>query len=313
MPRVQRKRNPVNLTGSSFTRSLPKAPQIPPANPNTVAAALNPVVFSVPFTPATNPTTEFHKLFGEDNPTPQKELTLDDVAPVAMPKCGHGVRITTDEYSFQKLYKRKFHLRIYGETIFLPKSFECIQCFPVCIHGLELSPKEIDSGKRFSGKCPACVGKITSAKNLESYLKKQKLTESWGMSLTDGEFVTSYGLRITKSALNLVRVGGSKEVEQTDADYVSVVEDGVNDEVVAVQNKTPERLGYGPSDNYDFDGVKTDDLGDPLMFTPSETIKAFETARTQETKEALDNPDKIEHDTRDVLSTIETPAVPEDA
>ncbi len=252
--RTQRKRIPVTLmAGSSFTRSFQRPPQLPPVQsarvipitPQTVATFLG-----LDRVAKNNPVTEFHGLFGSKPPAPEKILTLDDVAPVAMPKCPHGVRLTKDEYIFECSYKRTFHMLINGKSYFVkPKSFECIKCHPVCIHGMELTIDEVGSGKRFSGKCPECVGKVTSRNNLEAYISKQKLTESWGMSMTEGELVTSYGLRITKAGKNLVRIGGSRAMEYADA-------------VHEVGDPTAG-MGKGPDNNSDnADGAHEDDLND---------------------------------------------------
>jgi hypothetical protein len=252
--RMQRKRVPVTLmAGSSFTRSLQKPPQIPP-EPNKRTVPIPPQTVSnflgLDRTAKKNPIAEFHKLFGSESLSQEKLLTIDDVAPVAMPKCPHGVRLTKDEYIFELSYKgRPFHKRINGKRYFLyPKSFECIECLPVCIHGMELTAKERDSRKRFSNRCPECTGEIKSARNLKTFLSKQHLTESWGMSLTEGEVVTSYGLRITKAGKNYVVAGGSKVMEFEDAK--------------AEGHILESNIGFGPSSVYDSgctDGMHEDD------------------------------------------------------
>ena len=234
----------------------------------------------------TNPKADAAKVLGLDL-TAEKTLTLDDVAPVAMPLCPHKIRLTKDELVFESLYKRKFRLRISGKTFFIPKSFECIHCHPVCIHGLPLTKKELDSGKRFSAECPACIQKVKDPAKLETFLKQQNLSAASGMSLTEGEFTTSYGLRITKAGKNFAQGGGSKEIEETDANYIEIVDDGEG--VVAIRTPSgPSRDGYGPDDAADVDGETVDETGDPISFLPSETVKAFENARADATKEVLD-------------------------
>jgi len=284
MPRIQR--NPVTLmAGSSFTRSLQSTPQNPtrkvaPSLPVPTVQQVSNAVFGKKLSPAPrNPVTEFHKLFGEGNPVPQKVLTIDDVAPVAMPLCPHGIRLTKDEYIFETSYKGKpFQKRMFGVSYFLyPKSFECIDCHPVCVHGLSLTPEEIKSRARFSQDCPDCTGKFTNAAYLAVYLAKQKLTEGHGMSLTQGEFVTSYGLRITKAGANFAQAGGSREVDKVDTSGLA--------------NSTSQ-IGHGPTGEYgedaDYDGDKVDEDGDPISYFPSETQRAFESARAESTKDALD-------------------------
>jgi len=266
------------MAGSSFTRSLQRPPQAPPEqkvipiSSQTVSDFL-----ALGRVTKTNPVTEFHKLFGSEPPPQEEILTIDDVAPVAMPKCPHGVWLRKVEYIFELSYKgRPYCRRINGKTYFTdPKSFECIKCHPVCIHGMELIPKELESCKRFSGKCPECTGKIRSAKNLEAYLSKQKLTEAWGMSLTEGELVTSYGLRITKAGKNLVRIGGSRAMEHADAvEEVGGFETGI---------------GFGPNNDYDnADGTHEDDLADLEFTTTLENKNIKEEIKNEESETDAD-------------------------
>jgi len=203
----------------------------------------------------------------------ERVLTLDDVAPVALPKCKHGVRLTKDEYIFERSYKNKYHLRMNGKSVpaelrgsyFMPKSFECIQCLPVCIHGLELTAKELNSGKRFSHKCIECVGKFTNAAHLATYLAKQKLSMDRGKALTEGEVVTSYGLPMIKAGQYFAQGGGSKEIEDIDANYIEVVDDGNG--VVAIQT-SPSRNGSGP-DTDDYDHEKVDKFDPTSLDVPA--------------------------------------------
>jgi len=263
MPHTQRKRNPVTvMAGSSFTRTLQKQPQAPPkqdvkAIPIPLQTASN--FLGLDRVTKNNPVTEFHGLFGSKPPAPEKILTIDDVAPVALPKCPHGMRLTKDEYVFELSYHGKpFHKRMNGKKYFLyPKSFECIECHPVCIHGMELTAKERDLRKRFSNRCPECTGEIKSARNLKTFLSKQHLTESWGMSLPEGGFVTSYGVPITKAGKNYVVAGGSKAMEFEDA---------------KAEGHIPEsNIGFGPSNVFDSgctDGIHEDDRAE-IEFTES--------------------------------------------
>jgi len=273
MPRKQQKKNPVSFLagGHGFIRTIQKAPQVPPreseinvATPEDRAKAIESRMLS---------------------------YRVDTILHPTLPKwnCVHGKPITEDEIRFQALWKRKFHTP--KEP---PISFECIQCYPICIHGLKLTPKEVNSGNRFSKTCPKCAGKFTNAASLAAYLEKQQLSENYGLSLSEGVLVTSFGYRVLKSGENFVQGGGSKETEQIDAAQFSTGPVGGS--------------GHGPDDHYDFDGEKVDDLGDPVSFTPSELTKGFEKARTEETKETLeksegDLPEEIEHNTQDVLST----------
>ncbi len=244
MPRAQRKKNPVSfLAGGSLPRAIQKDPQVPPKESNAVEAIKSRML----------------------------AFRVDTILHPTVPKwnCDHGIRIAEDEIRFQSQWKRKYHTP--KEP---PISFECIRCYPICVHGLGLTPKEINSGKRFSGTCPKCVGKFTNVASLAAYLEKQQLSINQGMSLNEGEHRTSYGYLIPKSGNNFVQAGGSKETEQIDAAQFSSGPVGSS--------------GHGSDDDYDFDGVKTDDLGDPVSLVPSETTKAFEQARTESTKEALD-------------------------
>lgn len=247
MPRPQRKKSPVSwMAGSSFTRSIQKPPQAPPED-------------SRPQTPESLVANRM------------LSYRLESARP-SLPiwNCVHEIRITPDELRFEALWKRRFHTP--KEP---PISFECIRCYPVCIHGLLLTKNEINSGTRFSAKCPVCVNKITDPAKLEEYLKKQKLTENWGMSLTEGELITSYGLRITKSGANLMFMGGGKEVEGIDADSFSL--------------GPVKPTGAGPEGTED-ESITVDALGDPLGSELSEFIKSAESIRTNDTRDTLDVP-----------------------
>src|SRR5947207_6161645 len=100
--RMQRKRIPVTLmAGSSFIRSLQKPPQVPPKQSTGVIPIQSQTVstfLGLDRVAKNNPVTEFHRLFGSEPPPQEKILTIDDVAPVALPFCPHGVRLTKDEY-----------------------------------------------------------------------------------------------------------------------------------------------------------------------------------------------------------------------
>jgi hypothetical protein len=156
--------------------------------------------------------------------SPHNLKTLDDVAPVALPKCRHGIRLTADEFRFEAQYKNKFHKRMDGKSYFIPKSFECVDCHPVCIHGKELNAAERDSRKRFSFDCPACNSEVKDPEKIEEFLKKQNLGIHYGMALTEGEVVTSYGLRISKAGKNFAQGGNLKEMEEQDIELQDTTE-----------------------------------------------------------------------------------------
>lgn len=221
----------------------------------------------------------------------EKVLTLDDVVPVARLKCPHGIWLTMDEMRLRATYKRKYHT-----FKSRPKSFECIDCHPVCIHGISLTAAEKISGKRFSMNCFECNTTIQDPAKIEIYLAKQKLSPHHGMALHEGEVVTSYGLRITKSGQNYVQGGGSKDIEQTDAQHVDVVDTG--DETIAVQSGGPDRDGYGPDSAEDHDGETVDELGDPISYAPSETVGHFERARTEATEDFVEALKRVSYEIR---------------
>ena len=143
---------------------------------------------------------------------------------------------------------------------------------------------------------------------LDEFLTRQKLGRGWGLSPVEGEVITSYGLRITKTAKNLVFWGGGKDLEILDSETVEVV-DGKKEGVIAVRTPTGRsKKGFGPETEGDdkFSSWGVDDLGDPTTFAATETVKIFEHARAKETQEMLDTP-KIEHRTADVLSDDPAP------
>src|ERR1700682_739960 len=93
----QRKRTPVTLmAGSGRTPYLQKPPQVPPRNIKIQSVTPQAVLefLAINKVAKTNPVEEFHRLFGSEPPPQEKILTIDDVAPVAMPKCPHSVRLT---------------------------------------------------------------------------------------------------------------------------------------------------------------------------------------------------------------------------
>jgi hypothetical protein len=263
-PRRSRKRTPVLLTGSSISRGTIPAPQQKPANSGKFdgpVTELQAVKIDKSFT---DHRAKFHELFNTPAPPPEKELTIDDVAPVALPKCPHGRRLTKGEWIFECAYKRKFHTPKSP-----PKSFECILCHPVCIHGLELTQKEITTSKRFSGTCPVCADKIVSPKRLEEFLSKQKLSLGYGMSFIEDELVTSYGLAITKAGKMYSRIGGTVEMERQDA----------KNEVF-----DPGTPGHG-SDTYEDEQDYVNDLNEPIsakssFIAKSEHIRSAEITDT---------------------------------
>ena len=264
------RRVPIQMAGSTFIRGYRKAPQELPA-----------VAEVVTISPETRQIDIRASLDAREKSFKIERLATSLLYPDT-PWCLHGKKLTKAEWAFECAYKRKYHTP--KEP---PISFECIKCFPVCVHGLSLSETEIDSGKRFSTRCPKCSGKIGSASNLEDYLKAQKLTEAWGWSPIESEFTTSYGLRITKSGKRLCHLGGSKEIEQTDASNVETIDDGNG--VVAVHvGSGPSENGRGPDDGFDDSGWNVDDSGDPVSFSPSDTIKSFESIRKESTKEIFE-------------------------
>ncbi len=72
------------------------------------------------------------------------------------------------------------------------------------------------------------------------------------MTLTEGEIVTSYGLPMIKAGQYFAQGGGSKEIEDIDANYIEVVDDG--DGVVAIQT-SPSRDGGPDADDYNDEKV----------------------------------------------------------
>jgi hypothetical protein len=283
------KRLALSLAGDRTlgVKGKPQAPPILPLIPINLPRTL--IV-----TPkrATDPRRDFHKLFGETNVPEEKVLTLDDVAPVKVRQCPHGVRLTRSEYEFEASYRgRPYCRKMNGRIIFMyPKSFECIQCHPVCIHGLELTEEEVKTGKRFSAACPGCTNTVTNPAAIAKFLTKNGAGQYDGMSLIEGRFVTSYGLVITKAGKNFAQGGGSKEMERTDAENVEI-QDTIAEGVIAV--RTPggrDTSGYGPDTEID-DEVGhwgSDSTGDPISFVPSQTVHAFESVRQESVKELLD-------------------------
>jgi hypothetical protein len=247
-----------------------------------------------------NPRLAFHGLFGETEVPEEKVRTIDDVAPVAFPFCPHEVRLTKDEYLFETSYKsRPYCRKMDGRVRFTnPKSFECLRCHPVCKHGRKLNETEIETGVRYSANCPGCVGKITNIAALEQFLKNQRLTHGEGMSLREGQFQTSYGLWISKSGKRYQVSGGSDKMEKLDAAHVEITDDGPEGNgreggVAAVfTGDQRDREGWGPDTilDDDFKSWAVDAEGDPLSTVASETVKAFEDARAESTREELAPP-----------------------
>jgi hypothetical protein len=255
--RPQRKRIPVvakYLAGSSLgIRGTLKQPQVSPSQPS----------FNIPTT-----------------------LTLDDVAPVALPKCPHGIRLTKDEYIFERSYKRTFHKRMNGKripieirgTYFMPKSFECFDCHPVCIHGMDLNSEERKSRKRFSFNCPACNTDVKDPDQIEEFLKKQKLSVGDGMALTEGEIITSYGLPVTKAGQNHMTGGGSKDMEDRDTK-------STNRGDMQARAKRPKGWDSG---TYVDEQNSVNELNEPVSSVPSKTIKKAESIRSADTRSTIE-------------------------
>jgi hypothetical protein len=216
---------------------------------------------------------EFYKAFGEPLPQYKEPPTLDEVSSIARPSCLHGVKLTLPEWTFESSYKRRYH------TLGSPwKSFECVRCHPVCVHGRALTSKEAQTQIRYSATCFGCNQTITDRALIQSYLKLVDLSTSRGKSLREGEFITSYGLPIVKGGDNFIQGGGSKQVEDVFANRYETIDCG---DEVATQMKPggPTTQGFGPDSAEDFDGVTTDSLGDPIASVPIATIEALEDAR----------------------------------
>jgi hypothetical protein len=70
-----------------------------------------------------------------------------------------------------------------GELV--PLSGECPRCFSTCSHDfITLSPEEIASGKRWSGKCPGCEPELATSAAWASFLKFWGYSDGRGMSPT---------------------------------------------------------------------------------------------------------------------------------
>src|ERR1041384_7733820 len=158
MRHAQRKKNPVSFLagGPGIPRATQKAPQVPPKESGLELA-----------------TPEGRATALENRMLSYRIQTLRPDPPKW--KCPHGTRITENEIRFQNHWKRKYHTP--KEP---PISFECIRCYSVCVHGLKLTSKEINSGKRFSKTCPKCAGTFATAVSIEAYLANQQLSKDYG-------------------------------------------------------------------------------------------------------------------------------------
>ena len=250
----------------------------------------------------TDPRRAFHGLFGDTEVPEEKVRTIDDEFPVGMPFCPHKVRLNKNEYIFETSYKgRPYCRKMNGRIVFAsPKSFECIRCHPVCVHGLELTKAEIKTGVRYSAKCPGCTKKITDRRVLEQFFSTQRLALGEGMSLLEGAFQTSYGLWITKPGKRFQVSGGSKKMEQLDAAHVAITDDGPAGNgreggVIAVfTGDKRSKLGWGPDTNRDddFKNWPVDGAGDPGTIGPSEVVSAFEYASAETKDETTEESDE---------------------
>jgi hypothetical protein len=236
----------------------------------------------------TNPVSDFHELFGDKSTPEEKVLTIDDVCPVALPFCPHGIRLTKDECIFEAAYKgRPYCRRINGKSFFTdPKSFECFDCNPCCIHGTSLSPvrdKEcFENHQRFSKKCPECDPTITDPALIHAHLYRQRLGTNADKGLIEGYLKTSFGQIITKGGKWFSQGGGSKEIEEKDA---------------VVQGEIPTNIRHGSADSDTSDDLNdwpVDDLGEPAWTGLTDLTKLAEGLRIGETRSMLCTPSRYE-------------------
>jgi hypothetical protein len=186
----------------------------------------------------------------------------------SMPTCIHGVELNKQEGRLEWPYKRKY---------FFPISFNCFECNPTCKHGCPLSKvkdsEAIQKKERVSQNCPECDPSITNPRYLNAHLHRKGLGVNASRGLLKGCVVTDFGQVITNTDAYFSLRGGSKNVEEFDAQQL--------------YGNDSQSVGHGSDDPEDIDGITTDELGDPLWSGLSDASKHAEEIRTRETQDTL--------------------------